>query len=36
LNKDIENFRQKNQTEILEIKSPFGKIKNTVEGPPAD
>jgi DNA gyrase/topoisomerase IV subunit A len=23
LNKDMENFRKKNQTEILEIKSPF-------------
>jgi chromosome segregation ATPase len=32
LNKDIENLRKKNQTEILEIKSPFSQIKNTVEG----
>jgi hypothetical protein len=29
LNKDIENFRKKNQTEILEIKSLFSQ---TVEG----
>jgi predicted nucleic acid-binding Zn-ribbon protein len=32
LNKDIENLRKKNQTEILEIKSPFSQIKNTVKG----
>jgi phage shock protein A len=32
LNKDIENLRKKNLTEILEIKSPFGQTKNTVEG----
>jgi hypothetical protein len=31
LNNDIENFRRKNQTEILEIKSPFSQTKNTVE-----
>jgi hypothetical protein len=31
LNKDLENLRRKNQTEILEIKSPY-KTKNTVEG----
>jgi hypothetical protein len=31
LNKDIENLRKKNQTEILEIKSPFNQ-SNTVEG----
>jgi hypothetical protein len=32
LNKDMENLRKKNQTEILETKSPFGQTKNTVEG----
>jgi hypothetical protein len=32
LNKDMENLRKKNQTEILEIKSPFSQTKNTVEG----
>jgi chromosome segregation ATPase len=38
LNKAMENFRKKNlknkknQTEILEIKSPFSQIRNTVEG----
>jgi microcompartment protein CcmL/EutN len=32
LNKDMENLRKKNQTEMLEIKSPFSQIKNTVEG----
>jgi hypothetical protein len=32
LNKDMENFRRKNQTEILEIKIPFSQTKNTVEG----
>jgi hypothetical protein len=32
LNKDIENLRKKNQTEILEIKSPFSQTKNAVEG----
>jgi hypothetical protein len=31
LNKDMENFRKKNQEEILEIKSPFSQTKNTVE-----
>jgi chromosome segregation ATPase len=31
-NKHMENLRKKNQTEILEIKSPFSQIKNTVEG----
>jgi predicted nucleotide-binding protein (sugar kinase/HSP70/actin superfamily) len=30
LNKDLENLRRKNQTEILEIKSPYCQIKNTV------
>jgi hypothetical protein len=32
LNKDKENLRKKNQTKLLEIKSPFGESKNTVEG----
>jgi hypothetical protein len=32
LYKDRENLRKKNQTEILKIKSPFSKTKNTVEG----
>jgi hypothetical protein len=32
LNKDMENFRKKNQTEILEIKCPFSQTKNTVKG----
>jgi chromosome segregation ATPase len=32
LNKDIENLRRKNKTEILEIKSPFSQIRNRVEG----
>jgi hypothetical protein len=32
LNKDMENLRKNNQTEILEIKSPFIQTKNTVEG----
>jgi hypothetical protein len=32
LNKDMENLRKKNQTELLEIKSPFKQTKNTVEG----
>jgi hypothetical protein len=32
LNKDLENLRRKNQTEILEIKSPYSQTKNTVEG----
>jgi hypothetical protein len=27
LNKDVENLRKKNQTEILEIKSPFSQTK---------
>jgi hypothetical protein len=31
LNKDMENLRKKNQTEILEIKCPFSQTKNTVE-----
>jgi hypothetical protein len=30
-NKDMENFRNKNQTEILEIKSSLNQIKNTDE-----
>jgi hypothetical protein len=28
----VENLRKKNQTEILEIKSPFNQTKNTVKG----
>jgi hypothetical protein len=32
LKKDMENLRKKNQTEILEIKSPFCQLKNIVEG----
>jgi methyl coenzyme M reductase gamma subunit len=32
LNKDMENLRKKNLTEILGIKSTFGQTKNTVEG----
>jgi hypothetical protein len=32
LNKDMENLRRKNQTEILEIKTPYSQTKNTVEG----
>jgi hypothetical protein len=32
VNKDMENLRQKNQTEVIEIKSPFSQTKNTVEG----
>jgi hypothetical protein len=28
----MENLRRKNQTEILEIKSPYSQTKNTVEG----
>jgi hypothetical protein len=32
LNKGMENLREENQTEILEIKSPFNQTKNTVEG----
>jgi chromosome segregation ATPase len=32
LNKDMENLRKKNQTEILEIKSHFSQTKITVEG----
>jgi hypothetical protein len=35
LNKDMENLRKKNQTEILEIKV-FLANKNTVGGIPAD
>jgi hypothetical protein len=31
-NKDMENPRKKNQTEILEIKCPCSQTKNTVEG----
>jgi chromosome segregation ATPase len=29
--KDMQSLRKKNQAEILEIKSPLNKIKNTVE-----
>jgi chromosome segregation ATPase len=32
LNNDIKNLRKKNQTEILEIQSPFSQTKSTVEG----
>jgi chromosome segregation ATPase len=32
LNKDMKNLKKKNQTEILEIKSPFSQTRNTVEG----
>jgi hypothetical protein len=28
LNKDMENLRKKNQTEILKIKSPFSQTKS--------
>jgi chromosome segregation ATPase len=28
----MENLRKKNQTEIMEIKSPFSQTNNTVEG----
>jgi hypothetical protein len=28
----MENLRKKNETEILEIESPFCQTKNTVEG----
>jgi carbonic anhydrase len=31
INKDVENLRKKNQTEILEIKSSLNEIKNTME-----
>jgi hypothetical protein len=31
VNKYVENHRQKNQTEIMEIKSLFNQTKNTVE-----
>jgi hypothetical protein len=36
LNEDMEKLRKKNQTEILEIKRPFGQAKNTVQATPAD
>jgi predicted nucleic acid-binding Zn-ribbon protein len=32
LDKVMENFRTKNQMEILEIESPFTQTENTVEG----
>jgi hypothetical protein len=28
---DLENLRRKNQTEILEIKSPYSQTKNTTD-----
>jgi hypothetical protein len=31
LTTDLENLRRKNQTEILEIKSPYSQTKNTLE-----
>jgi hypothetical protein len=30
LNKDMENLRKKNQTEIMKIKSPFNQTKKTL------
>jgi Na+/phosphate symporter len=30
-NKDMESLRKKNQTEILELKSPLNQLKSTVE-----
>jgi hypothetical protein len=36
LNNDMENFRKKNQTEILEIKSPFSQKKTQWKATPAD
>jgi hypothetical protein len=33
MNKDMEKLKKKNQTELLEIKSPFNQTKYTVEGP---
>jgi Txe/YoeB family toxin of Txe-Axe toxin-antitoxin module len=32
LNKDMENLRKNNQSEVLKIKTPFNQIKNRVEG----
>jgi hypothetical protein len=32
MNKDMENLRRNNQTEILEIKSPYSQTENTGEG----
>jgi hypothetical protein len=32
----MENLRRKNQTEILEIKSPFSQTKNTGKAIPAE
>jgi hypothetical protein len=32
----MENLRKKNQTEILELKSPFDQKKNTMEDQPED
>jgi chromosome segregation ATPase len=31
LNRDLENLRRKNQTEILEIKCPYSQTKSTME-----
>jgi hypothetical protein len=31
LNKNLEKFRKKNQTEIMEIKTPLDQIKNAVD-----
>jgi hypothetical protein len=36
LNKDMENLRKKNQTEILEIKSSFSETKTQWKATPAD
>jgi hypothetical protein len=33
LTKEMENLRKKNQTEILEIKSPINQIKNSGRPP---
>jgi hypothetical protein len=35
-NKDMENLRKKNQTEILEIKDPLNQIKRQLKATPAD
>jgi hypothetical protein len=32
MNKDMENLRKNNQTEILKIKIPLNQIQKTVEG----
>jgi SET domain-containing protein len=36
LNKDMENLRQKNQTEILEIKNPYSQTKTQWKATLAD